>query len=203
MDYMREQPDNAFNLAIVDPPYGIGMDWAKSKKSRYYEHRSSYKNDSIPNAEYFQHLQRISENQIIWGANYYTDFLPPSNNWIIWDKKRNVDKTFMSELEMAWSSFPVPARFYRQQWDGGKKGHDTGLKKIHPHQKPVMLYEWLLSKYANAGDKILDSHLGSGSNAIACNNLGFEMVGIELDEDYYNAACETIINEARQKRFFS
>lgn len=187
MEYMATVPDQEFDLAIVDPPYGIGEDWKKNRTGLHFKHDSTYKNDCIPSEEYFLQLMRVSKNQIIWGANYYTEFLAPTNSWIIWDKKRNVEKTFMSEAELAWTSFNIPARFYRQQWDGAKKGKDTGLVKIHPHQKPISLYEWLLATYAEKGQKILDTHLGSCSSAIAAHYAGLDFVGCELDPDYYQA----------------
>ncbi len=202
MDYLRDCDDNEFDLAIVDPPYGIGQDWKKNKASVHYKHETQYKNNSIPEEQYFKELFRVSRNQIIWGANYYTEFLRPINSWIIWDKKRNVDKTFMSEGEMAWTSFKKPMRFYRHQWDGAKKGQDTGLKKQHPHQKPVDLYNWILTNYVKPGQRILDTHLGSGSSAIAAHYFGCDFVGIELDEDYFKAAQERFNNETRQEALF-
>jgi len=202
MDYMAICEDNEFDLAIVDPPYGTGEDWKKSSTGVHFKHNSSYKNNSIPPRCYFNELFRVSINQVIWGGNYYTKFLRPSNNWIIWDKKRDVDKTFMSEAELAWTSFKKPMRFYRQQWNGAAKGQDSGIKKIHPHQKPVDLYKWILNKYSNPEQRILDTHLGSGSSAIAAHYFDCDFVGCELDEDYYNAAKERFDNETKQKAMF-
>ena len=166
---MRKMADNQYDLAIVDPPYGIVNTWSKSRRDRFYKigDKYTYKNDEIPNEEYFKQLSRISKNQIIWGGNYYTKFLRPTNSWIIWDKGRNADKTFMSEAELAWTSFQKVMRIIRIQWDGGKKGKETGLKKIHPFQKPIMLYKYCLNNYAKEGDKILDTHFGSLSIGIA------------------------------------
>lgn len=202
MEYMKTCSDNQFDLAIVDPPYGIGEDWKKSSSCVHFNHTSTYKNNSIPSSDYFIQLMRVSKDQIIWGGNYYTEMLRPSNNWIIWDKKRLVNKTFMSEAELAWTSFKVPMRFYRQQWDGAKKGQDTGMKKIHPHQKPITLYNWLLKNYASPGQKILDTHLGSGSSAIAAHYGGFDFVGCELDKDYFEAAQARFNDSTRQKAMF-
>jgi len=189
---MARFPDKFFDLAIVDPGYGIGEDWKKSKSSVHYKHSSSYKNGKIPDIKYFQQLFRISENQIIWGGNYFTKFLWPTNAWIIWDKKRSVEKTFMSEAEAAWTSFKISMRFFRHQWDGGKKESETGITKIHPHQKPIQLYKWLLKNYAKEGDKIIDTHAGSMSSVVACLDGGFNITAFELDKDYYEAGKKRV-----------
>lgn len=147
--------------------------------------------DSIPQDTYFKELDRIAKNYIVWGGNYFP--LKPSQYFAIWDKGETMYGRDFSECEFAWVK------------SGGTRIFKKNPKqpdRINPTQKPVALYEWLLTNYAKEGDRILDTHLGSGSNAIACNNLGFEMVGIELDEAYYNAACERIINQARQERLF-
>ncbi len=203
MEYMATMPDKSFDLAIVDPPYGIGNNWSKSRKDTFYRQGDlhSYQNDKRPEAEYFAQLLRVSRNQIIWGGNYFTDFISPTNSWIIWDKFRNADITFMSEAEMAWTSFKKVTRIAKFKWDGARKCE--AAVKIHPHQKPVKLYEWLLTNYAKPGQKILDTHLGSGSSAIACNNLGFELVGCELDPDYYDSACKRVAEYSAQKRLFA
>ena len=196
---MARYPDGYFNLAIVDPPYGIGDTWSKSRKDRFHKKGKlhSYQNESIPDKAYFDELFRVSKNQIIWGGNYFTEFLPPTNSWIVWNKLRDADKTYMSEGEAAWSSFKKVFRIVDFLWDGAKKCEKT--VKIHPHQKPVMLYEWCLMNYASPGDKILDTHLGSGSIAIACYNLGFDLTACELDLDYYEATLKRIENHSLQK----
>lgn len=176
--------DKFYDLAIVDPPYGIGDNWNKSKNQQFYGHKNNF-NQKPPDKNYFKELFRISKHQIIWGANYYCHYLPMSNNWIFWDKIREVKKTFMSEGELAWTSFPIPMRKIRIIWNGGKKGIETGIKTIHPHQKPITLYKWLLKNYAQPGWKIFDSHVGSGSIRIACHDMGFYFEGCEIDPDYH------------------
>jgi len=186
VEYLKDVPDKYFDLAVVDPPYGIGINVNMGrrkgdKKSNY--HKFSGKDKNIPNEKYFNELFRISINQIIWGGNYMTDFLYPSPCWLLWDKGFSEDLTF-AQFEMAWTSFKSSAKKFDK--------HPNLTNRIHPTQKPVKLYEWLLMNYAKEGDKILDTHLGSGSSRIAAYNLGFEFVGIELDQEYF---------QAQEKRF--
>lgn len=188
MEGMKEFPDKYFELAIVDPPYGIGDTWSKNRKDRFYKHGAlhSYQNETAPAKEYFDELMRVSKNQIIWGGNYFTSELSATNAWIIWDKVRNAEATFMSEAELAWTSFAKVMRIFHGQWDGAKKC-DGILDKVHPHQKPKKLYRWLLKNYAKEGDKILDTHLGSQSSRIAAFDMGFDFTGYELDKGYFEA----------------
>ena len=202
MEYMATLPDNAFQLAIVDPPYGINV-----QKQRTNSHRKTEKwtnpleynykpfDDSMPpSSDYFIQLMRVSVNQIIWGGNYFC--LPPSSGWIVWDKK--VDpKEHLSMCELAWSSFNKRLLKFEFLWAGFKKAEQ--VVRIHPTQKPVKLYEWLLKNYAKEGDRILDTHLGSGSSAIAAHYAGFDFTGCELDEDYYKAACKRFDHETKQQ----
>jgi site-specific DNA-methyltransferase (adenine-specific) len=188
MEMMARCPDKYFDLAIVDPPYGIGKTWTKNNHSPFYTHKSSYKN-IIPGKDYFDELFRVSDKQIIWGANYYTRYLPEKNSWIIWDKQRGAMK-FNSDCELAWTSFNKVMRIARFQWDGFNVC--CPRYGAHPHEKPVLLYKWLLQNYAQPGWKILDTHMGSGSIAIACIDLGFELTASEIDPDYYNSAMERI-----------
>ena len=176
LPFMKQCEDNQFDLAIVDPPYGIGMDgnnnWSGSK------HELKEWDNESPNLEYFKELLRVSKNQIIWGANHFISRIPlDSKCWLIWDKKN--DGFSFADGEMAWTSFDTAVRFFRYH-----RGQQTD-KRIHPTQKPVKLYEWLLMNYANEGDKILDTHLGSGSSRIAAYKLGFDFTAYEIDEDYY------------------
>ena len=203
MDLMHGYPNNYFDLAIVDPPYGIGQTWSKSRRERFFKHKSTYTNgpEQKPDRKYFDELMRVSKNQIIWGWNYYSHLLPEGNNIIVWDKDRNFDHTFMSEAELAWHSFTIPVRICRMVWDGGRKGSETGIKKVHPFQKPIGLYNWLLKNYAKPRDKILDTHLGSGSIAIACHYLGHDLTASEIDPEYYKAAMERIKSETKQLEF--
>lgn len=190
MEFMRTVPDKHFALAIVDPPYGIGANWRKDPHSKFYNHHSSYENDSIPSREYFEELMRISENQIIWGANYYTDYLPARQSWIVWNKLRDYPTQHLAEGELAWTSFNIPVRIATYMWNGACVC--SPRSGIHPHEKPVDLYAWLLRNYAKPGDNIFDSHLGSGSSRIAAYKLGFDFVGCEIDKGYY---------ESQEKRF--
>jgi site-specific DNA-methyltransferase (adenine-specific) len=205
MEYMKSLSDNAFDLAIVDPPYGIGEDKTKRPsrgKTKTISHKSKNWDVNPPQKEYFIELQRVSKNQIIWGANHFALNLtnPSSSCWLVWDK-HTAGNT--ADCELAYTSFKTAVRKFTFMWEGFWQGDMKNKEqRIHPTQKPVKLYEWLLTNYAKQGDKILDTHLGSGSHAIACNNLGFELVGCELDADYFKASCERIAKEAQQERLF-
>ena len=199
MDYMRSLPDNAFELAIVDPPYGIETRGNAQDRFRAGMQLSTA-NDLKPTKEYFDELFRVSKNQIIWGYNWLSDMLPKCREFIFWYKKQPVI-TF-ADGELAWSSFQRTAKclefpYYEATIANKKSG------KIHPTQKPIKLYDWLLSNYAKPGDRILDTHLGSGSSAIAAHYAGHDFVGIELDEDYFNAASKRIEESTRQIDIFS
>lgn len=199
MEYMANLPDKAFDLAIVDPPYGIGRDWKKNSKSNFKNHESDY-NNILPDHEYFEELFRVSENQIICGGNYYTQHLPPRNSWIFWDKDKNVKATNQSEGELIWTSFNIPMRKIKLTWDGFRRCCERYGK--HPHEKPVYLYNWLYMEYAKPGDKILDTHLGSGSSRIAAYDMGFDFVGCELDKDYFEAQEKRFQNHVSQPDLF-
>ena len=210
MDYMRSLPDNAFELAIVDPPYGIdaantfGGDERKSGNGAALKTAFEKKDwdIGIPDADYFFQLMRVSKNQIIWGANYMSHFLPPSMGWIVWNKDNGTTK--FSDAELAFTSFERALRVWKYTWNGMIQGDMKNKeRRIHPTQKPVKLYQWLLSNYAKPGDRILDTHLGSGSSAIAAHYAGHDFAGIELDEDYFNAASKRIEEATRQIDIFS
>lgn len=187
MEYMKSIPDKFFELAVVDPPYGIGEDWKKRNKGTSFK-ETTYKNDSIPSQEYFNQLFRISKDVIIWGYNYFTNILGSTNYLIIWDKVSNNNTVFKySKAEIAFTTKRIPVNFVSIPWDGYRMGKETGQKKIHPHQKPIELYAWLFDNYANPGDKIFDSHLGSGSSRIAAYKMGFDFYGTEIDKDYFDA----------------
>lgn len=200
---MSRMKDKQFDLAIVDPPYGIGKTWSKSRKYKFYRHTSSYDNskDSMPSEKYFKELMRVSHKQVIWGWNYFTDLLPPSNNIIVWDKMRSFLDTNMSECEFAWTNFSSTARIARFEWNGFMKGNESGIKKIHPYQKPVGLYRWILNNYASFGNTILDTHSGSGSSAIACYDSNLEFTGYEIDVEYFNSSIIRIENHKKQLTF--
>lgn len=184
MEYLATLPDGAFDLAMVDPPYGIGRDGGET--GRYWKRYDKKGWDTaIPNGAYFEHLKRISRNQIVWGGNYFTGVLPPSMGWVFWDKGQELT---MSDGELAYTSFDVALR--RITMNRCRIGESGG--NIHPTQKPVALYRWLLQNYAKPGQTILDTHLGSGSSAIAAWEMGYTFTGIEIDKDYFNAAVERI-----------
>ena len=199
MEIMKGFADKQFDLALVDPPYGINRDYQKSticknnKHNRKYFEKKNWDN-SIPNELYFNELFRVSKNQIIWGANYFTKYIPASMGWIFWDKGQDLT---MSDGELAFTSFNRALR--RKVINRVELAKDL---TIHPTQKPVALYKWLLKTYAKEGDTILDTHLGSGSSAIAAHDGNFEFTGIELDEEYYEAAKARIIMHQRQGDLF-
>lgn len=192
---MAQFPDKFFSLAIVDPPYGIQYARGKNGWGEYDRRadRKDVKWDScVPDSQYFTELARVSQNQIVWGGNYFTDKLPVSKCWITWDKcNGTVNKSVFSDLELAWTSFTKVCRMYRLRQMGFISDTNDN-DRIHPTQKPTELYRWLLSNYAKPGDKILDTHVGSASSLIACHQMGFEYWGFELDTDYYNAATDRL-----------
>ena len=197
---MARYPDKYFDLAIVDPPYGIGIDGQKesiNKNPKYSRKHHEKKNwdSSIPDAEYFRELERVSVNQIVWGGNYFVEHLHKgTKGWIVWDKGQH--GLTMSDCELAYSSFDCPTRVVViNRVELLKDG------TIHPTQKPIKLYKWLLTNYAKPGDKILDTHVGSASSLIACHDLGFSAVGFELDEEYYRISRERLENHMKQLRF--
>ena len=199
MEYMKTLEDNAFDLAIVDPPYGLNMAKEKPRKDgRFAGNVPRTWDEKIPDQSYFDELSRVSKNQIVWGGNYFP--LPPTQGFIFWYKKNPVEN--FSDGELAWTSFQRPAKCFNFQYYGNLEGNTKAPTKIHISQKPVKLYEWLLKSYAKEGDRILDTHLGSGSSAIAAHYGGFDFVGMELDEDYYKAACERFDRETRQETLF-
>lgn len=196
---MKQYPDKFFHLAIVDPPYGIGVDGAihirKPDRPSTWDMVEKYERKewdrAIPTAEYWKELFRVSKEQIVWGGNYFTEFLPPSKCWIFWDKL--FDKTFnFSHGELAWTSFD---KQLLKVTKSSKAETNGGKNRIHPTQKPVYLYDWCLKQFADSDWKILDTHVGSGSSRIACHKADLEYVGFEIDADYFRA------QEARWKNF--
>jgi site-specific DNA-methyltransferase (adenine-specific) len=192
---MKQIPDKYFELAIVDPPYGIGASDMKMGKGKRQKWKNGKQWDNeTPRSEYFDELRRVSQNQIIWGGNYFD--LPLTGGWLFWDKQRNKDVSF-SDGELAWTSFLNVIKKAPIRYDGFI-GADT--LRIHPTQKPVALYQWLLKKYAKQGDKILDTHMGSGSSVIACYDMGFDYMAFEIDKDYFEAAMKRIEDHKAQVR---
>ena len=201
MEAMKDMPDNAFDLAIVDPPYGLGDRLVKGGAKggmgtlRNLADDKVERWDKIPTKEYFDELKRVSEKQIIWGGNYFLDYLGATDGFIVWDKMNGTNP--MADAELAWQNIKGTTRMFRWHHFSGER-----TTKQHPTQKPVKLYEWLLTNYAKEGDKILDTHLGSGSIAIACHNLKFDLTGYELDTEYYEAAAKRLKQHQAQQRLF-
>lgn len=193
MEAMKEYEDNYFDLAVVDPDFGLD-----SKISQGGTLAAKYKGfdgklGGKPTKQYFDELFRVSKNQIVWGGNYFIDLLYPTRCFLIWDKKARMRT--LADCEMAWTSFDKNAKIFTHV-------RNTGEKRIHICQKPIALYEWIYTNYAKAGDKILDTHLGSGSSAIAAHKLGFEFVGVELNETYFEETLKRVKNHTSQKELF-
>jgi site-specific DNA-methyltransferase (adenine-specific) len=196
MQLMARYPDNYFDLAIVDPPYGIGMDGGNVGYKGFNNFKKKNWDNKTPTDEYFDELFRISKNQIIWGGNYFG--LQPTRCYLVWDKGEGFYNRTYAECELAWTS--LDKNTCKIKHDPLANGDYKG--KIHPTQKPVALYKWILDKYAKQGDKILDTHLGSGSIAIACHDYGFELTACELDFEYYEKAVQRIKNHTSQQSLF-
>jgi site-specific DNA-methyltransferase (adenine-specific) len=202
-EFMKDLPDKSFDLAVVDPPYGIGIvqQMEKTVSSSSSMMRLSngitggHWDNAIPDAEYFIELKSVSQEQIIWGGNYFLDYLGATSCFCIWDKMNGTNP--MADAELAWSSFDSSVRMFRMHHFS--HGYDA---KIHPTQKPVKLYEWIYANYAKPGQTILDTHGGSMSSVIAALNMGFEITCIEKDEDYFNAAVERVIKSQQQQKLF-
>ena len=225
---MKQYPDKYFELAIVDPPYGIKAvqriykvrDGYVNKAHKYPVRRGSHKikewDNERPPKEYFDELFRISKNQVVWGGNYFTDMLPVSRGWIFWDKDIYGD---FSKGELAWTNMDFALKKVLYVWDGMRQGqqvnkltckggnHSMGNPcnleiRDHPTQKPIMLYKWLVTEFAKQGDKILDTHLGSQSSRIAAYDLGFDFIGYELDKDYFDQGCKRFEEFKSQLKLF-
>jgi len=206
-------PDNYFDLAIVDPPYGIGHGrhrdetkaiaskertgrWKNPKQKEY----KPFDDSAIPSEDYFNEVFRVSKNQIIWGANYFVGHLPPSSNWISWDKGVS-EGEHLSQVELAFTSFDGRARKFEFLWAGFKKGEK--VDRIHATQKPEALYRWLLSNYARHGMRLLDTHVGSASSLVVFEEMGFDYVAFEKDKDYYADSTSRLEKFRRQGSLFS
>ena len=206
MELMARYEDDYFDLAIVDPPYGIHEDGHRennrSKLAKTKKYHTALWDQPRPTPEYFNELKRVSKNQIIWGANHLCDlFDMKSSCWIVWDKMTGNNN--FADCELAYCSFDTALRKFSFRWQGMLQGNMKNKEhRIHPTQKPVKLYEWILSNHANKGHKILDTHLGSGSIAIACHNMGYDLTACELDKEYYNAAMKRIDQHKSQLILF-
>ena len=221
MDGMKEFPDGFFDLAIVDPPYGINVAshingkligggarpfggvknrvWSKQKSESESKPYHTFADDRPPDEGYFRELARVSKRQIIWGGNFMLDYLGAASCIIVWDKKRR--EMDQADCEIAWTNLSGQSRIFEYKWNGMlQENMKDKEQRIHPTQKPVMLYLWLLSKWAKPGDKILDTHVGSASSLIACHRAGLEYWGFEIDQTYYKAAKERLDKETSQMR---
>lgn len=213
MEFMSRYPDKFFELAVVDPPYGIGADenayknGITCKVNGFKEHKKGLWDNKTPGKEYFNELFRVSKNQIIFGGNYFTEFLPPVSSWVIWDKMQY--NFSFAHGEMAWNSFRNKLQIFKYA-RGNESGFAPKLSKeqqlfcnIHPTQKPIAIYKWLLQNYAKAGDKILDTHMGSQSSRIAAYHMGFDFYGCELDQEYFDKGCKRFEIEKQQTKLFT
>ena len=204
MQGMKRYPDNFFDLAIVDPPYGVDIGGQINKGTRKThiafgrgggvcdgKAYKAFDDTTTPSGDYFKELKRASKHQIIWGGNYFLDYLGATKCLIIWDKGRR--GIHYADCEVAWTNIDDACRIYAYLWDGMRQEDMKNKEfRIHPTQKPVALYTWILTNYAKPGDKILDTHVGSASSLIACEEMGFDYVGFELDEDYYKQSKERL-----------
>jgi len=191
MEFMKGVPDKYYDLSLVDPPYGIDINNQSQGKgggvARKIEYTKKDWDKTAPEIEYFNELRRVSKNQVVWGANHFISRLPiDSSCWVVWDKDNGT--TDFADCELAWTSFKTAVRRFKWTWAGMRQQNMKNKEeRIHPTQKPIALYLWLLNNYAKQGDKIFDSHVGSGSSRIACDKLGYYFEGCELDIDYWNA----------------
>ncbi len=199
-------PDGFFNLAIVDPPYGIGADVAQNKAAQqrinaqgktkagrgWKMYQDTNWDSAIPSKEYWDELFRVSKNQVVWGGNYFTEFLPPSMGWIVWDKCQR--EFSLADGELAWTSFNKALRICSLSRGLAQANNNNTGGRVHPTQKPVKLYQWILDNYANPGDIILDTHVGSGSSLVAFKSAGYNFYGYEIDPTYYKEANKRLQN---------
>ena len=208
MELLKQTPDNYYSLALVDPPYGIGMSNSKkrtrpsrpnsyTKYADFRYHETNWDNER-PTAEYFEQLFRVSKEQVIFGANYFCEYLPSGKGWLFWNKLNGLDNCF-SDGEFAFTSKGIQSKYFECSAFHNLRG---GKDRIHPTQKPVKLYRWVLQNYAKPNDKILDTHFGSLSIGIACHDMGFELTACELDKDYYEAGKKRLINHQKQLNLF-
>lgn len=207
MEIMEEIEDKYYDLSCVDPPYGIGEDGLKNHSRGKLAETTKFTPKTWDGekitSKYITELLRVSKKQIIWGANHFISRIAlDSSCWIVWDKDNG--KTDFADCELAWTSFTTAVRQFKFKWQGMLQGDMKNKEQhIHPTQKPIALYKWLLKNYAKEGDKILDTHLGSGSSAIACYDMGFEFTGIELDEEYFDACVKRFEKHIEQQALFT
>ena len=212
--YMKQCEDKQFDLAIVDPPYGIGASADSRVGGSYTVNMGGVKRKVAakaytpkdwdfkkPTIEYWQELKRVSKNQIVWGGNYFVENLTDSSCWVVWNKRNGENNN--ADCELAWTSFKTAVRMFEWKWNGMlQQNMKDKEERIHPTQKPKALYEWLLMNYAESGNKIIDTHLGSGSIALACYDLKFDLVGIEIDSEYFQKASKRLEVHKKQLTLF-
>ena len=212
--YMKQCEDKQFDLAIVDPPYGIGASADSRVGGSYTVNMGGVKRKVFakaytpkdwdfekPTIEYWQELKRVSKNQIVWGGNYFVENLTDSSCWVVWNKRNGENNN--ADCELAWTSFKTAVRMFDWKWNGMlQQNMKNKEERIHPTQKPKALYEWLLMNYAESGNKIIDTHLGSGSIALACYDLKFDLVGIEIDNEYFQKASKRLELHKKQLTLF-
>lgn len=204
MEYMKTCKDKQFDIAIVDVPYGINASkgtWGSSNLGKVTDYGKKNWDDNSPDQEYFNEMIRVSKNQIVFGANHFISKIPfDSPCWIVWDKDNSAD---FADCELAWTSFPTAVRKFKFRWNGMlQQDMKNKEQRIHPTQKPVKLYQWLLETYANKESKILDTHLGSGSIAIACHYFGCDFVGCEIDKEYFDKTKKRFEEQTKQIKMF-
>ena len=199
MEALRQTPDNYYSLSIVDPPYGIGVNKMQlgNGKRKIYRGEADW-DSAIPSEEYFTELFRVSKNQIVWGGNYMTEYLKPTSAWLFWDK--GTGENDFADGELAWTSYNGALRKISKSWVGANA--KDGLERIHPTQKPIYLYKWILQRYAKEGDLILDTHGGSMSSVIACMELGYNITCYEIDKDYFKKGKQRIEDFVSQKNLY-
>ena len=197
VEFMKSKPDKFWDLAIVDPPYGINVAKTHAGGKGWTKREGKDWDKEIPPPEYWEQLFRVSKNQVVWGGNYMTEFLPPSMGWIFWDKGQR--DFSLADGELAWTSFNKALRVY--EYSRAKLNNNRG--GLHPTEKPIELYRWILNRYAKPNDKILDTHGGSMSSAIACDMEGYDLSICEIDNDYFNAGVKRFENYKRQGRLFT
>ena len=199
MDLLKQIPDKYFELAVVDPPYGIGANKMTLGNGKTKVNRGARDWDNkIPDKPYFDGLKNSCQNQVVWGGNYMTEYLSPTGAWLFWDK--GTGENDYADGELAWTSFNKPLRKYFKSWVGNNAKDE--YKRLHPTQKPIALYEWIFKNYAKPNDKILDTHLGSGSSRIAADKANLPFVGCELDPDYFYASVRRFNEYSAQGTFF-
>ena len=204
LEYLKSLDDNSIDVVVTDPPYGIGEAAGKNKSRGKLAISQDYGNkdwdDKRPSNEIFKEMLRVSKNQVIFGGNYFSDLLPPSSCWLVWDKVNG--KSDFADCELAWTSYKTAVRYFKYRWSGMLQGNMSKKeKRVHPTQKPLPLMEWVIKNYTKEGDKILDPFMGSGTTGVACVNFNREFIGVEKEEQFFSAAQKRISSAEAQITF--